>query len=795
MNTVKSYIRGLAIGLLVLLPGAGWAAPVNGVFTYHQPDGSSLSVRVVGDEFFAEEETLDGRHIIQDPVSKYWCYARLSEDGNSLESTGVVATGNERHAAFAEGLPEYLRLKTPREHRKRIDQANRERLGRDARGRLKASRSPIEASFAASGGAAQNEILPVVSETTLGTKKGLTLLIRFSDRAADVTITRVQVTNYCNQTATHYTEFGNNGSVAEYFSDVSNAKLNYTNSVADYYTAKYTRSYYTDEAINYGTRAQELIKEALNALEASSFDFRTVDADSDGVVDALNCFYAGATVNAWAKGLWPHASSLSWTSAKTGIRTGAYQITNMGQTLVLGTFCHENGHMLCDFPDVYDYDYDSSGGAGRFCLMNSGGSGTNPCAPNAYLRYKAGWAAAETIPASANISRTLTAESSGRLANQFLIYFNPANSKEYFILENRYKNDRDSGLPTGGIAVWHVDEQGNHNNQSYAHQSSHANFEVALIQADNQRHLERETNSGDANDLFHAGNLAAGYLNEFSDTSDSGSYDNNAHWWNGSPSGLKLSGFSGLGNAMSLIVGQSTMGVSISPASVTISTGATRQFTATVTGTSNTAVTWSCTGGTVSASGLYTAPATAGTYTVKATSVANTSKSASATVTVTGTSTSTELLVNGTFENATTGWSGNTGDIGNWSSYGKPAYAGTRCCWICGVGKTTTENVYQTVTIPSNATSATLSFYLRIDTAETANVVYDKLTVTLMNSSNVVLKTLATYSNLNKTTGYVLKTFDVSAYKGQTLKLNFKGTEDASLQTSFLVDNVSLIKK
>jgi len=78
--------------------------------------------------------------------------------------------------------------------------------------------------------------------------------------------------------------------------------------------------------------------------------------------------------------------------------------------------------------------------------------------------------------------------------------------------------------------------------------------------------------------------------------------------------------------------------VSLSPTTASVAAGATRQFTATVTGTSNLAVNWSVQeagGGTVSASGLYTAPATAGTYHVKATSAADGTKVATATVTVT----------------------------------------------------------------------------------------------------------------------------------------------------------------
>ena len=234
--------------------------------------------------------------------------------------------------------------------------------------------------------------------------------------------------------------------------------------------------------------------------------------------------------------------------------------------------------------------------------------------------------------------------------------------------------------------------------------------------------------------------------------------------------------------------------VAITPTTATVQTGATKQFTASVSGTTNTSVTWTTTGGSVSSTGLYTAPATAGTYTVKATSAADTTKSASATVTVTGTTTGTEKILNGGFESGATSWTGTTGVINTWS--GQPAYQGLKNAWIGGNGKTATEYIYQTVAIPSTATSAILSFYMHIDTAETTtSTAYDKLAVTLQNTSGSTLKTLATYSNLNKASGYVLKTFDVSAYKGQTVRVYFKGTEDSSLQTSFVLDNVSLIVK
>ena len=63
------------------------------------------------------------------------------------------------------------------------------------------------------------------------------------------------------------------------------------------------------------------------------------------------------------------------------------------------------------------------------------------------------------------------------------------------------------------------------------------------------------------------------------------------------------------------------------------------------------------------------------------------------------------------------------------------------------------------------------------------------------NTSGTVLKTLATYSNVNAATGYQQRTFDLTAYKGQTIQIYFTETEDASLQTSFVLDNVSVISK
>ncbi len=131
-----------------------------------------------------------------------------------------------------------------------------------------------------------------------------------------------------------------------------------------------------------------------------------------------------------------------------------------------------------------------------------------------------------------------------------------------------------------------------------------------------------------------------------------------------------------------------------------------------------------------------------------------------------------------------------TGVIGAYA--GQTAFEGTRFAWLGGNGATATETLTQSFAIPSTSTAATLSFALHIDTAETTtSTAYDKMVVTVKNSSGTTLGTLATYSNLNKAAGYQTRTFSLLPYKGQTVTLSFAMSEDSSLQTSFVVDKVS----
>ncbi|MCX4751670.1 putative Ig domain-containing protein [Kitasatospora sp. NBC_01287] len=197
------------------------------------------------------------------------------------------------------------------------------------------------------------------------------------------------------------------------------------------------------------------------------------------------------------------------------------------------------------------------------------------------------------------------------------------------------------------------------------------------------------------------------------------------------------------------------------------------------------------TGLSISSSGLISGtPSAAGSYsvTVKATDGTGASGSASFTWTVSsgtgGGCTAAQLLGNPGFETGSASpWTATAGVIDNSSS--EPAHSGSWKAWLDGYGSTHTDTLSQSVTIPAGC-HASLSFYLHIDTADTSSTAHDTLKVTAGSS------TVASFSNTNKNTGYTLYTYDLSSFAGQSVTLKFTGTENSSLQTSFVIDDTAI---
>ncbi|MEU9991121.1 hydrolase [Streptomyces sp. NPDC048045] len=156
-----------------------------------------------------------------------------------------------------------------------------------------------------------------------------------------------------------------------------------------------------------------------------------------------------------------------------------------------------------------------------------------------------------------------------------------------------------------------------------------------------------------------------------------------------------------------------------------------------------------------------------------------------------GTCTAAQLLANPGFESGAGSWTASSGVIT--SDTGEAARTGSYKAWLNGYGSAHTDTLQQSVTIPAGCTSATLSFYLHVDTDETtASTAYDTLKAQVLDSSGTVLSTLATYSNLNAASGYTQRSFSLAGYAGQTVTVKFTGTEGSTLQTSFVVDDTAL---
>jgi len=185
------------------------------------------------------------------------------------------------------------------------------------------------------------------------------------------------------------------------------------------------------------------------------------------------------------------------------------------------------------------------------------------------------------------------------------------------------------------------------------------------------------------------------------------------------------------------------------------------------------------------------ATATIGTSTITVTGVSGAlTHTTTISLTISSSATAQQLIVNPGFENATaTPWTLTAGVLN--TSASEPPHSGAKDAWLDGYGTTHTDSASQTITIPSTATSATLTFWLHIDTAETTTTTaFDVLSVQVI--SGGVTTTLGTFSNLNKAAGYTQRTFSMNAFIGKTVTLKFNGVEDSSLQTSFVIDDVNV---
>jgi M6 family metalloprotease-like protein len=467
---------------------------------FGQHNGSDIELRVFGDEFYARYETISGYTVVYDLDRGQYCYA-------ALENGCFISSG----APIAKPVPYGIRR-----HLREAREIRNSRF----KNRFNALRPP-ETTIGASSNVmrtlGRNSGLLTGRQVAHGEVRGLTILVEFQDVRTN--ITKDDVDALLN--GENYTQGGNYCSVRQYYQLMSSGKLQYTNTVVGPVRLSRRQSHYINNL---------LVREALEiAINDYNLDLSDFDSLNEGFVDALSFMYAGRTL--YVGDLWPHNFVIDITDGNC--RTHFYTIQSMGRNridLSIGTFAHENGHMLCRFPDLYDYgerdgDFEQSSGLGKYCLMSSGdhlNGGKTPSPVCMYLRDLAGWCDKEV---NLNNSGTYDAKQADY---RTLLRFRTDKPHEYFLVENRHQEGLDKHLPDSGLAVYHCDTRGSN---EYQDGTPDKHYQCGLIQADGRFDLERTIQDGDDGDLFESVDGVALADDTMPDSKE----------WDGTDSGLVIS--------------------------------------------------------------------------------------------------------------------------------------------------------------------------------------------------------------------------------------------------------------
>lgn len=243
------------------------------------------------------------------------------------------------------------------------------------------------------------------------------------------------------------------GSVNDYYSEVSGGMVSFTGDVIGPFTMplKMTEYAHGQSGMSTEPNSRTMARDAVNAIKATQ-NLDVYDINGNGLVDSFVVVHAGsgAEMDSDRDKIW----SVQWDIGdpiKVG-NVAVYAFLTIPEDALLGVSCHELGHLVFTWPDLYDTD-SSSAGLGPWCLMAGGSwngfpSGTKPSHPSAWCKAKQGWAS--TINHAEN--RTIQLHD---VKNNFAIHRLWENgdptSNEYFLLENRQRTRYDAGLPGDGL--------------------------------------------------------------------------------------------------------------------------------------------------------------------------------------------------------------------------------------------------------------------------------------------------------------------------------------------------------
>lgn len=409
-----------------------------------QPNGEHVTVLLYGTDLYIDAESIDHYTLTKDETSGEICYALLSADGKEYASSGIVYNGAEAPEAVKMIVNPAIRIS--QESREEKIAQTKEKLHRQGE---KSDKPQLRAATA----------LP-------DTVYGICILIDFPDEKT--TVTREQIYQFLN--GDNNPQFGNARSIKEYFQWISSGKLTYINYVPqNFHTTPYNKSYYAPlDATEYTIdNLSPEIRNALNEWGKERPDnFNKLTKNEYGGIKALNILYAGKCKNKWGTGLWPHMSHLQLKlDGNEFSRMGwhSYQITDLDGKLTMGTFVHENGHLVCDWPDFYQYEEHEANNADAYNIGDAFkiSSETNPTYPNAWALDQLGWLThkqeitnvqgGKVISLTQGVGHAAVYRGTGKNANE--AFYLEVRDKHHATWENRDK----------GIFIWHSNSEGDNN--------------------------------------------------------------------------------------------------------------------------------------------------------------------------------------------------------------------------------------------------------------------------------------------------------------------------------------------
>ncbi len=451
MNHIKTLLFGAASLLAVQSANAVAAYP--GLLTMQQPDGTTVEIQIVGDEFGSAVLTEDGYLLKQEGRGYY--YADLDNNGNTV-SSGILATAPSARSAkaneFLRGVDMQGRVFPALE---RIHAANRS---------MSATYGDMpQAVFAKAGPG----LFPKSKFPTTGKIKALVILVEFPDQpftlgdAAHDYFTRLL-------TEPGFSDYDATGSAADWFRDNSCGQFDPQFDVYGPVMLPNEMAYYGGHDGNRSDiRPQRMITDACAILDPE-VDFSQYDNDHDGYVDNVFVFYSGLSEAAGgtADTIWPHSWDISTPEPEgkyihDGVQLEHYACSNewhYKENLPdgIGTFVHEFSHVM-GLPDLYatksqfSYYYTPN----EWDTLDRGNYNNNSRTPpcySAFERYALGWLEPMEVTKAMDIRLNPISDS-----NTALRISTVGNPLEFFLLENRQKKGWDTYLPGHGMLAWHID--------------------------------------------------------------------------------------------------------------------------------------------------------------------------------------------------------------------------------------------------------------------------------------------------------------------------------------------------